>query len=266
MVWMLFASFILWPTATVAEGSVDDSDARRIMERVDARDDGDRSILDLEMILIDSRDSRRVRRLRSYGRDEGRDEYSIMFFVSPADVASTGFLTYDYADPERDDDQWLYLPALDRIKRLAASDKSGSFMGSDFSYSDMSRRPLDHNAYRLMQETELRGHRVWQIEAVPTTDRERDETGYERSILFVRQDNHVVVRSVHWLAKGSRAKYFDVKSLELIDGIWVPTEMSMTTREGRATIHRTILLVREARFDQDLDDDLFSLRRLEKGL
>jgi len=239
--------------------------ARAIMERVDARDDGDHSSQDIEMILIDKRDNQRVRKLRAYGRDVGEDDQSIMFFLSPADVEDTGFLTYDYDDPERDDDQWLYLPALSRTKRIASADKSGSFMGSDFSYADMTERPLDHYRYTLMKETEVDGHPTWQIETVPTSEREQDETGYEKSIVFVRKDNFVVVRSVHWVKKGARLKYFDVKKLEQIDGIWVATEMLMSTRKGDETLHKTLLFARNVRFGQPQGDDLFTVRQLEKG-
>ncbi len=239
--------------------------ARAIMERVDARDDGDHSTQDLEMVLIDKRGVQRVRKLRAYGRDVGADEQSILFFLSPADVEDTGFLTYDYKDPARDDDQWLYLPALSRTKRIASADKSGSFMGSDFSYADMTERPLDHYRYTLMKELEIDGHPVWQIESVPTTEQEQDETGYTKSVVFVRKDNFVVVRGVNWVKKGSRLKYFEVKRLERIDGIWVATEMNMSTRKGAETLHRTILSAKNTRFGQKLRDDFFTVRQLEKG-
>ena len=238
---------------------------REIMERVDARDDGDRATEDLEMILIDRRGNRRVRKLRAFGVDQGEDEYTILFFLTPADVKDTGFLTYDYDDPDKDDDQWLYLPALSRTKRIASSDKSGSFMGSDFSYADMTERPVEAYEYTLMKETEVDGHPVWQIESVPVTEREKDETGYQKSVVFVRKDNFVVVRGVSWVKKGSRLKYLDVKQLEQIDGIWVPTEMHMTTKKGRETLHKTVLHARNVKFDQDLSEDLFTTRQLEKG-
>ncbi len=239
--------------------------ARQIMERVDARDDGDNSTQEMEMVLIDKHGNQRVRRLRAFGRDEGEDEYSILFFLSPADVKDTGFLTYDYDKPERDDDQWLYLPALNRTKRIASSDKSGSFMGSDFSYADMTDRPLDHYQYTLMKEIEVKDQPVWQIEAVPVTEHEKDETGYIKSVLFVRKDNYVVVRGVYWVKKGKRLKYFDVKKLEQIDGIWVATEMYMTTKKGKKTRHKTVLRAKNVRFNQDLDPNFFTVRQLEKG-
>lgn len=239
--------------------------ARQVMDRVDTRDDGDNEISNWDMILIDKRGNQRLRELISFRRDEGEDEHSILFFQSPADVKDTGFLTYDYDEPERDDDQWLYLPALKRTKRIASSDKSGSFMGSDFSYADMTDRPLDHYQYTIMKETEVGGHPVWQIEAIPITEHEKKETGYIKSVLFVRKDNFVVVRAVYWAKKGKRLKYFDVKKLEKIDGIWVETDMLMITKKGKETIHKTVLRVNNVQFNQDLDPDFFSVRQLEKG-
>ena len=239
---------------------------REIMERVDARDDGDRAIQDMEMILIDKSQNRRVRKIRSFRRDLGEDTHSIMFFQSPADVKDTGFLTYDYDESGKDDDQWLYLPALKKTKRIAAGDKSGSFMGSDFTYADMSSRDLDNYDYKVLKEDEVRGHPVWQIESVPRNDEEIDETGYTRSVLYVRRDNDVVVRAVHWVKKGKRLKYLDVRELEKIDGIWVATEMHMTTKKAKQTLHKTVIKASNVRFDQDLDESQFTLRMLERGL
>jgi len=94
---------------------------------------------------------------------------------------------------------------------------------------------------------------------------EIDETGYTKSVLFVRQDNHVVVRAKSWLKKGKRQKYLDVKVLESIDGIWVPTETHMTTKKGKTTLHKTIMKAHDVHFDQPHPDDLFTIRKLERG-
>jgi hypothetical protein len=266
--WSIWVCCSLWTlclfgsTPATAE---DELSAEEIMRRVDERDDGDRSIRELEMILIDKNDRRRMRRIRSYSRDVGEDTQTIMFFLEPADVEDTGFLSYDY-DAEKDDDQWLYLPALRKTKRIASSDKSGSFMGSDFSYADLTTREVENYDWTLMKETEVRGDPVWQIQGIPRSRDEIDETGYVKGIVFVRKDNYVVIRAVNWLEKGGRLKYMDVKKLELIDGIWVPTEIHMTTKKGRETLHKTILKIHDVRFGQDLAADFFSVRQLEKGL
>ena len=243
----------------------DDPKAREIMTRVDGREDGDNQTSNMQMVLIDKNGKQRVRELRSFAKDKGVDDYSMMFFLSPADVKDTGFLTYDYDVAERDDDQWLYLPALKKTKRIASSDKSGSFMGSDFSYADMTDRPLENYEYKLLKEGEIDGHPVWVIQSTPTSEDEIDETGYTKSIQFVRKDNDVVIRSKIWVKKGTRNKYMEVQELEQIEGIWVPTVMTMTTKKGKQTVHKTILRVSDVKFNQDLDFDSFSVRGLETG-
>jgi hypothetical protein len=248
-----------------AEGSAETLTGRAIMDLVDARDDGDDAVTDMEMVLIDKRGKERVRRIRTYGKDKGEDDQTIMFFLSPADVKNTGFLTFDYDDPDRDDDQWLYLPALKKTKRIASGDKSGSFMGSDFTYSDMNSLILERYEFTLMKETDIDGVKVWQVEAIPN-EKAIDETGYTKSISFVRQDNHVVVRAVSWVKKGNKLKYFEVHNLEEIDGIWTATKLSMTTKKGKSTLHKTVLNMSNIKYGQDLDEGMFSVRRLEKGL
>lgn len=240
--------------------------ARQIMDKVDARDDGDRAIADMEMILIDKNGKERVRQMRSFGMDKGEDDYSLMFFLSPADVKNTGFLTYDYDDEAKDDDQWLYLPALKKTKRIASSNKSDSFMGSDFTYADMTKRNLDYYEYKLMEEKEVDGHKVWQIESIPTNPKEIEETGYTKSIVFVRQDIFVVVRAVSWVKKGDRLKYMDTKDWKQIDGIWVAGEVTMVTKKGSEVLHKTILRNSNMKFNQEMTEDLFTTRQLEKGL
>jgi len=238
---------------------------REIMERVDARDDGDRAVQDLAMLLVDGNGGTRTRRLRMWRRDVGKDVQTLLFFLSPADVKDTGFLTYDFDDPDRDDDQWLYLPALKKSKRIATADKSGSFVGSDFSYADLTKRPLERYDYRLLEAGEQDGAPVWHVEAVPNDPAEIDETGYTRIQYVVRQDNAVVVGAVFSLRRGGRLKHYSVTKLEQIDGIWVPTSMQMATGKGDVTLHETRLDLANVRFGQPMDDSRFSVRQLEKG-
>lgn len=244
----------------------DDPKARGIMENVDARDDGDNMTADMEMVLIDKREKKRLRRIHAFNKDKGEDTLKLMFFLEPADVKDTAFLTYDYDEADKDDDQWLYLPALRKTKRIASSDKTNSFMGSDFSYADMTKRALKNYDYKLLKEMEVSGHKTWLIESLPKTKRVIDQYGYSKSILFVRQDNFVVVRAVHWVKEGKRLKYMDVKRLEFINGIWQPTEIHMTTKKGKQALHKTIMKWHNVKFNQNLDEDMFTVRRMEKGL
>lgn len=246
--------------------AADDPKARQIMEKVNARDDGDNSIADMRMLLIDKHGKERTRHLRSFGKDYGEDTYKLMFFIAPPDVKDTGFLTYDYDNPAKSDDQWLYLPALRKTKRIANEDKSGSFMGSDFNYYDMTKRELEKYEFKLLKEQEVDGVMTWLIQSTPRTKEVVDESGYEKSVVFVRQDNYVVIRAVHWVYGSSRLKYMEVVRLERIEGVWTSTEIHMTTRQGKVTLHKTILTQDNVRYNQGLEDGMFTVRRLEKGL
>jgi hypothetical protein len=240
--------------------------AREIMEKVDARDDGDNMTAEVKMILIDRQNNERIRKMKVFIKDKGKDTWKMQFFLSPADVRDTAFLTYDYYEGGRDDDQWLYLPDLHKTKRIATSDKSSAFMGSDFSYADMTRRVLDEWKYRLLKESEVGGHKVWLIEAVPVSREVEDRYGYLKSVLFIRQDIFMGVRAVHWLKEGKKIKYQENRGIKKIDGIWIATELYMKTTKNKHTLHRTIMEYTNVKFNQDLDDDIFTIRRLEKGI
>jgi len=240
--------------------------ARQIMEKVDSRDDGDNMTSETEMILVDKRGNKRQRRISVFMKDQGLDTWRIQFFLEPADVKNTAFLTYDYYSGEKDDDQWIYLPALHKTKRIASSDKSSSFMGSDFSYADMTRRVLDEWTYTLLKEAEVDGHKVWMIEALPASEIVEDRYGYTKSVIFVRQDIFFPIRAVHWVKDGKRLKYMDVRKLEQIDGIWTATETHMKTVKNKQTLHQTVLHWRNTKFGQQIDKAMFTVRRLEKGV
>ena len=244
----------------------DDPKAREIMRQVEDRDRGDNKTSTIEMVLIDKKGQQRIRHMFQYTKDFGDDSYGIIFFIEPADVKDTSFLTYDYDDADKDDDQWLYMPALRKTKRIASSDKSGSFMGSDLNYSDMTSLELEDYDFFLKKEMEVDGIKTWLIESVPRSKETIEETGYQKGLVFVRQDNYVVIRSVKWEEKDGYLKYMEVKQLEQIDGIWVSLETHVTRKHGKRTVHKTILTNSNVKFDQDLDESLFTIRRMEKGL
>jgi len=243
----------------------DDAKARGIMEKVDARDDGKTLEQDMTMVLIDKNGNKRTRNLHTYGKDFGADEHRIMFFKSPADVKNTSFLTYDYDNASKDDDQWLYLPALKKVKRIPSSDKSSSFMGSDFSYFDMTDRNLEDFDFKLLKETKVRGHDAWMIEATPRNKKVIKESGYSKTIAIVRKDNYVVVRAINYMRNGKK-KYLDIQKLHKQRGIWLPDVMTMTTKKGKSTVHKTVLKFSHIKLNKAINNTMFTTRRLEKGL
>ena len=172
---------------------------QEIAQKVHDRDDGDNSISNMKMILIDKNGNKRIRDLKTFTKDKGKDKLKMLFFLTPADIKDSAFLTYDYEDSNKDDDQWLYLPALKKVKRIASSDKSSAFMGSDFTYSDMTSRNVEDYTYKIMKETKVQGHKTWQMLVTPKSEKTIDETGYTKSIAFIREDNFVVVQALYYI-------------------------------------------------------------------
>ncbi len=239
---------------------------QEIAQKVHDRDEGDNVTSKMKMILIDKNKNKRVRDLKVFTKEKGEDTLKLMFFLTPADVKNTAFLTYDYEDSDRDDDQWLYLPELQKVKRIASSDKSSSFMGSDFTYSDMTSRNVEDYTYKIMKEPTIKGHKTWQMLVTPKSEKTIAETGYTKSIIFVRQDNFVIIQALNYIKAGKKLKYMMVKDLELINGIWTVKEMQMITKKGKKMLHKSVFKFSDIKYNQDLDEALFTTRTLERGL
>ncbi|MDR0663957.1 MAG: outer membrane lipoprotein-sorting protein [Helicobacteraceae bacterium] len=239
-------------------------EAYEIMKKVDERDKGDLMSADMRMTLIDGANRVRERVMRQFKKEDGDLTKKAIFFIEPSDVKNTGFLTFDRKSG--DDDQWLYMPSLRKTKRIARSDQSGSFMGSDFSYNDLNDRNLDDYTYVLQGEREANGAMCWTIEATPKDAKIIETTGYTKTIALVRKDNFVIVRAVNYESKRGRVKFFDAPKLEQIDGIWQPLELRMSVKQDNVVVHSTILRFENVRFNQKLDDEFFTIRGIERGL
>jgi hypothetical protein len=246
------------------------NDARDIMQKVLDRDDGDNIITTMQMQLIDKNGHKRVRDMKTFSKDIGDDEYKLIFFLSPSDVKNTAFLTYDYSNDDKDDDQWLYLPALNKTKRIPASDKDSAFMGSDFTYNDMTEPNLDDYTFKILKKSYIKRKSgkvpVWIIQSLPKNQSVIDETGYTKTIAYVREDNYMITRAKFYLKKASRVKYMDVKKIQKIDGIDTAMITTMTTKKGKRILHKTILINTDVKMNQNLKKEMFSVRTLEKGL
>ncbi len=244
--------------------------AFEIMQKVDNRDDGDTSTSEMTMILIDKRKNQRVRKIKAFRKDYGKDVKSISFFLSPADVRNTTFLSYDWDDENKEDDNWLYLPALRKVKRISSGNKKDSFMGSDFSYADMNGMELSEWQYRFRKKNEtVNGFDCWVIEGVPKKEKRKkviNETGYLKTVTWIRKDIFMSIRSIQYVKKGKKIKYFTASNIENIQGIWTAKKLTMKTTKKKRMEHMTILLFDNMIFNKDADDTLFTTQRMERGI
>ncbi|WP_347331303.1 outer membrane lipoprotein-sorting protein [Marinimicrobium locisalis] len=261
--------FVMLLFAPSLPALAEDLNARDIIDRMDERYTGDSSRSEAKLILIDEKGRERVRDLQMFSLEQGDVDKSILFFRSPADVAGTSYLNHDYEDG-RDDDSWLYLPALKQVRRVASGDRSGAFMGSDFTYSDINGVTIDWYQYEMLEENaEVDGEPAWLIESTPKpefAEKVKDETGYEKSHLWIRKDNFVQVQGKIWVTKGNRVKYFSATELEEIEGIWTPMRLQMvTTRNGKKE-HASVFDFAEVVYNENTDEDLFTTQTMQRGL
>ncbi|MEX1056253.1 MAG: outer membrane lipoprotein-sorting protein [Natronospirillum sp.] len=254
-------------TLSMAVQADDSLTAREIMTKVDTRYTGDSSRADAQLILIDRRERERVRDLQMFSLEEDGVTKAITFFMSPADVAGTAYLNHDY--DHQADDSWLYLPALKQVRRVAAGDRSGSFMGSDFTFSDINGTTIDWYDYEILDSNAaVDGAPAWLIEAVPKpefAEQVADETGYDRSHQWIRKDNFVAVQSQIWVTRGNRVKYFSARDLEEIDGIWTAKQLQMVTTRNGESEHSSVLRINNIRYNEDTDPTLFTTQAMQRG-
>ena len=232
---------------------------REIMLKVDQQADGETRKSLMTMELVNKRGRKRVRSMNSYSKDYGKDKRSIMFFQQPADVKGTGFLTWDYHEEDKNDDRWLYLPAMKKTRRInGSSAKKEYFMGSDFTYDDMGNRNVDEDEHVLMRTEIIKDKGCWIIESIPNDKSEL----YSRRVLWVRQDNYMVTRVEYYDKQDELMKELEVNEMKKIDGYWVSTVMTMNNRQRD---HQTIIYINSIEYDIPVDDNLFTVNALEKG-
>jgi len=244
--------------------------AHDVMKNVDERYDGDTAVGTSKMILIDRRERQRVRDFHLYRKDYGEDSKSLSFFSSPADIAGTAYLNYDWDDDARDDDSWLYLPALQKVKRIAAGDESDPFLGSDFSYADVNGLEFSWYDYTFIKDSEMvDGHDCWVIEVLPKPEykqKAESTTGYLKSHSWIRKDNFVQVRGKIWVERGDKVKYFSATDIQLIENVWTPMKLQMITTKNDKQEHASIIQVEAIKYNQPLDDEMFTTETMQRGL
>jgi len=216
-------------------------DAYQVAVNVDELEDGDDGIYELEMTLINKRGQERIRQVISYRKDYGEDSKTVMFFKEPADVKGTGFLSWNYDDDSKDDDQWLYLPALKKVRRISTGKKADYFMGTD-----------------VIDSIE-----TYHIELLPKSKDVIKKTGYGRAEVWVRPDIWMVAKTTYYDKKLKFLKELTVNDIEQIDGIWTVKTMTMVNERKK---HTTIFTLSNIKYNTGLDDEIFSQRRLKKGI
>ncbi|WP_188150067.1 outer membrane lipoprotein-sorting protein [Teredinibacter waterburyi] len=262
---VILVNILCLPTLSADEGQT--LNAADIMLKVDQRYSGDTSQATSVLVLVDKRQRQRVRDLEMYRVETKEVEKALIVFRSPADVEGTSYLSYEWSDPAIADDSWLYLPALQKVKRVASSEESGAFMGSDFSYADINGTDYEDYRYKIEAVSELvDGVDCWVISSIPVSEDVIDKTGYISSKSWVRKDNFVVVKAIIDVKKGKQTKYFSATDIEKIDGVWTAKTLQMVTVRRGEKQHSSVFKINEIVYNKPLPANFFDAQAMQRGL
>jgi len=215
------------------------------------------SIAQTEMTLINANGETSVRKLEMKTLEGNEADKTISTFLSPADVKGTKTLTHEHVD--RDDDQWLYLPALKRVKRIASRNKSGSFMGSEFSYEDIGNQNYKKFSYGEgeAKEVELNGVKCYKGTRVPKDK----NSGYTKEITWIDRENLLIQQVEYYDRKKELLKTATFSDYKKINGIWRVGKIEMKNHQNDKS---TILIWKEDKIKAGLTAKEFNKRVLKQ--
>ncbi|OOG27247.1 outer membrane lipoprotein-sorting protein [Thioalkalivibrio denitrificans] len=247
------AVFTFVPPALAEDGA-----GKRLAQQVYNRPDGDDMTTRGTMVLEEQGRSPRVRQMITYRLDVGYGEvWTLIRFTSPSDIADTGLLTLDHADGSSD--QWLYLPALDRSRRIPSARKGGRFVGSDIFFEDLQDRKVDMDHHRILGDEEIFGVPTRILESVPV---DPGNSTYGRRVSWVHEQSLLPLR-IDFYAPGrddAPVKRMEVHRLEQVQGFWTVMDSTFT---DLGSGHSTRVVVDEALYDRRLPQSLFTSQSLE---
>jgi len=231
---------------------------KEVAENVTNRPTGDTTHSLVNMILVESDGSEKNRLVEEWSteNDAGLNR-SVIVFHKPASVKNTRFLMKERS--EGDADQWIYLPGLGRVRRIAASEGDSSFMGTDFTYDDMAGRDVEDDNHSILREETLNGYDGYVVESVP---KDPSSSQYSKRIQWVAKENWIPIKVEFYDKDGELLKVMRSERIETVQGY--PTVIN-TTMKNVQTGHATKLNIQKLRYNEDLEDGLFTVNFLESG-
>ena len=211
---------------------------------------------EMVMTLVNANGQERQRTMKSMVLEKKGGDKSLMEFLTPADVRGTKFLSYEHAD--KDDDQWLYLPALKRVKRIASKNKSGSFMGSEFSYEDLTAFNIDkYNYSGDAEEVVVDGKKMYKGVRIPNSK----NSGYTKQISWTDAKTFLAMKVEYYDRKKELLKTATFEDYKKLDGVWRVGKITMVNHQNDK---KTILVWKNETIKNGLKDKDFNKRVLKR--
>ncbi len=217
----------------------------------------------VEMTLINKGGNQRKRAIKIITKtNENNIQNSLIKFSSPQNISGTGLLTIEKLD--NNDDQWLYLPALKRSRRISAANQSDSFMGTDFTYEDLSSEDLSEFTYLNLGEDTIDGIPNYKVKATPLSKHKIEESGYSHRIIWVRKNDSIISKIDFYDKNLTLSKGLTAEKIQKINSSNV-SRPHMVTMKNYKTKHKTVLNYREFKVNTGISAKQFTMRSLERN-
>ncbi|MEW5801719.1 MAG: outer membrane lipoprotein-sorting protein [bacterium] len=258
----LFCLMILMHCGASLAASKPQVTAREVMERVKARDRGDDMTADIKVILTNRHGEKRSREMKTWRKDMEWGTKTRLLITAPPEIAGVGLLSWTYDDEDRDDLQWLYIPALKKVRMITSSEKGDYFMGTDFTYDDMDEDlSINDYDYKILEVYEQDGKTMYRVESIPKTEQTARKLGYGRIIHEIRGDIWMIVHSRMFDRKDRPLKHLDIPHINKINDIWTPNMLIMVNEQ---TSHSTVFEFSNLQYNSRLKDELFDRNYLDR--
>ncbi len=237
-----------------------------IAKRINARNEGVAVSRKLTMQMTDRTGKTRIRDTRAFRKYFGDEKRTVIFYQQPKSVKGTAFLTWDYPRTEQDDDQWLYLPAMRKVRRISAADRGDYFLGTDLSYEDIkleSRIGIDDYRRKTLGENEVDGHHCYILESLPVDAATAKELGYGKIEQCVDSKIWIVRKAKMWDVNMNPLKTVYFSDIREVQGIWTQHRIEV---ENHKTGHRTSFRFSDVDYQGGVRDELFTQNALRRGL
>ena len=235
-----------------------------IAKNINQVEEGVQQTRKLHMKMVDRRGKVRERYTLGFRKYYGEEKRTVLFYLKPKNIKDTAFLTYDY--PDNEDDQWLYLPALRKARRISASDRGDYFLGTDYTYEDIKKEgkveTRDYNFTTLAQDT-IDGTLTYLVEGVPKGKKIAKELGYGKAHWWVDPSNWVVLKAKYWDTKLNELKTLNMGDVRKVDGIWTRHTMKVANHK---TGHSTEFTFSEVDYESQVKDKLFTRQAITRGV
>jgi hypothetical protein len=238
--------------------------ADQMVQHVNERDEGEHVTRDIRMLLTDRKDRVRERHAKGFRLDTADERRALIVFSDPSNIKDTAFLTYDYHEADKDDQQWLYLPSLRKSRRVSGAERGEYFLGTDFTFEDLKmegRLSVADYDFALVEDPDAEANSVT-VEGVPKTTAIARELGYGRIRADIDPSNWMILSYKMQDVKGKELKRLRFLEVHEVDGIWTHGVIDI---ENYKTKHKTRFEFSDINFTEPVNEALLDQRNLKRA-